>query len=535
MLSAAVSLEEAPPSLCGLTTVARRGIVELTKRAGPLEAAVCAVTSFSLAFERTGAARGGGVGAAAAAGPSSELPEGMLLRNALWFCRLRWLVIAIFVASGLLGLAPALLERGGLRPPGAWPFIAAGVLLAANVLALAHARAAARRPRAATACANLWAQIVNDLVVLTYVVHHVGSLETFIAFAYLFHIVLACICFPHRWSFIVTALACGLYLACVALEEAGVLGRAGIYTDTSLREQMDRLPGVRLVHVAWAPFTWVVVWYLAAHLSAEVRSRDRELAETNRRLLAAQEERRQHMLRTTHELKAPFSAIHANVQLLTKGHCGELPPEAQAVLGHIGTRCRRLAAEIQEMLQLANLASAVEQPPPRPVLDLSGIIRWCLAQVAPMAQERQVSLDAELQPARVPIPIDHAKMLFGNLLANAVTYSHAGGRVRAALAPEPDGGACATVEDQGIGIAPDKLPHIFEPYYRTDEAVRHNRESTGLGLAIVRQVAEANALSIRVDSEPGVGTRFSIRFPGPAPDSPEEGKEHAHGLSADRG
>jgi len=489
------------------------------------------MTAYTLSFEQKPPARPD----ASAARVSPELPEGILLRNALWFCRLRWLVITLFTAFGLLGLVPGLLSRVGLRAPGTWPFVAAAVLLVANAVSLAHARAAAGHLTTAAACTNLWAQIINDLVVLTYVVHHIGSIETFIAFAYLFHIVLSCICFPRRWSFLVTALACGLYLACVALEEAGILGRAGIYTNTSLREHMDLLPGVRLVHVAWAPFTWVVVWYLAAHLSAEVQSRDHELAETNRRLLAAQEERRHHMLRTTHELKAPFSAIHANVQLLTKGHCGELPAEAHAVLGRIGTRCRRLATEIQEMLQLANLASATQEPPPKLVLDLSQAVRWCLAQVAPLAEERQVALEADLRPAPAPVVEDHAKMLLINLLANAIAYSHRGGRVRVAVAPEPDGGACATVEDQGIGIAPEKLPRIFDPYYRTDEAVRHNRESTGLGLAIVRQVAESDGLRIRVESEPNVGTRFTVRFPGSAPAPVPEGKEDRHGLSPARG
>ncbi|HUT34739.1 MAG TPA: HAMP domain-containing sensor histidine kinase [Planctomycetota bacterium] len=490
---------------------------------------MCAMASYTLplAERRTAPA------ASLPAGPSPELPEGILLRNALWFCRLRWLVLGLFAGFGLLGLAPGLLARAGLRPPGAWPFIAAAVLLAANVLALAHARGAARHLAAAST--NLWAQIINDLVVLTYVVHHVGSLETAVGFAYLFHIVLSCIFFPRRWSFLVTMLACGLYLGCVALEEAGSLAQAGIYANAALREQMDLLPGVRLAHVGWAPFTWIVVWYLAAHLSAEVQSRDRELAETNRRLLAAQEERRQHMLRTTHELKAPFSAIHANVQLLTKGHCGELPAEAHAVLGRISTRCRRLANEIQEMLQLANLASATEEPPPKPVLDLSQIMRWCLAQVAPRAEERQVTFDADLQPAPVPVVEDHAKMLFGNLVSNAVTYSHPGGHVAVAVTPEPDGGACATVADQGIGIAPAKLPRIFEPYYRADEAVRHNRESTGLGLAIVRQVADTDGLRVGVESEPGVGTRFTVQFPGSDPNPVAEGKEDRHGLSPARG
>ncbi len=73
-----------------------------------------------------------------------------------------------------------------------------------------------------------------------------------------------------------------------------------------------------------------------------------------------------------------------------------------------------------------------------------------------------------------------------------------------------------TVEDDGIGIVPEKLPRIFDDYYRTDEAVRHNRDSTGLGLAIARHVAAMHGIRVRVESAPGAGTRFTLRFPAPA-------------------
>ncbi|MFW6163060.1 MAG: hypothetical protein ACODAJ_09845, partial [Planctomycetota bacterium] len=178
---------------------------------------------------------------------AAHLPDSLLIRNVVWFCRLRWLVVALLVAFGALSLAPEVLSRLGLRPQPVWPFVAAAMLTAANVLFLAHARVLARREPPRGAKRNLWAQIVVDLVVLTAVVHYVGSLETYAAFAYLFHVVLASIFFPRRWSFAVTALACVLYVGCVALEEAGVLPTAGIYVDATLREHMDRMAGTRLL------------------------------------------------------------------------------------------------------------------------------------------------------------------------------------------------------------------------------------------------------------------------------------------------
>jgi len=75
------------------------------------------------------------------------------------------------------------------------------------------------------------------------------------------------------------------------------------------------------------------------------------------------------------------------------------------------------------------------------------------------------------------------------------------------------GGPIVRITDHGIGIPEDKLPHIFDEYYRTDEAARHNKNSTGLGLAIVRHIAERHGIDVIVESTPGATTTFELRFP----------------------
>lgn len=472
---------------------------------------------------------------AAHAASAAHLPDALLVRNVFWFCRLRWLVIALLAAFGLLGQFPDLLPRIGLRAHPLWPFVAAAVLLAANLGFLAHAGALARAETARGVKRNLWAQIVVDLLVLSVVVHYMGSLETYAAFAFLFHIVLACIFFPRRWSFAVTALACALYVVCVGLEETGVLPAASIYSGDGLRAHIDRMPGVWLLNVGWAMVTWAVVAYLASYLSAMVRERDHELAATNHRLVQAQLERTRHMLHTTHELKAPFSAIHANVQLLLDGYCGELPDPARSVCGRIAARCHLLATSIQEMLQLANLRSEA-QTPVRAEIDLADVLRWAIAQVDAVAAEREVRIETDIHPAPIVAVEDPMKMLCVNLVANAVNYSQRGGAVRIACVPRSGAGPEVTIDDEGIGIPPEKLPKIFDVYYRTNEAVQHNSQSTGLGLAIVRQAAEMHDVRVRVTSAPDAGTTFTLGFPSAdgfaARDG--EGKEVADGLPADR-
>ncbi|MDK1032622.1 MAG: HAMP domain-containing sensor histidine kinase, partial [Planctomycetia bacterium] len=431
------------------------------------------------------------VGAAAPQEPPAEmqasLPEPFLVNNVLWFCRFRWMVIAAFVAFGILGMFPDALGYFGLKGRRAWPLVTAAVLAFANLGFLWHAGALTRSAsRPAGARGNIWAQILLDLVILTFVVHFVGSMETFVPFAYLFHIVLACIFFSRPQSLAVTLIACVLYASCVWLEHAAVVSPGGVYADAMLRARIDGTPGLVLLNLASATAIWVVVWYLASHLSAMVRQREHELAEANRQLKEVQEEKARHMLRTTHELYAPFAAVHANTQLLLKGYCGTLPDEARDVVRRIAARCRRLATEIQEMLQLAHLRSSDQGSLRWATLDVAEVLKACIAQARPAAEERSVSVEADLQTATAVGIEEHLKILFANLLSNAVLYSHKGGRVSVTCTAEAAGGTIVAVADDGIGIEPQKLPRIFDEYYRTDEAARHNRESTGLGLAIVK-------------------------------------------------
>lgn len=454
----------------------------------------------------------------------------LVIRNVLWFCTFRWLVAGVLALMGVLGLVPGLLAEYGLRF-GPWTLVTAGVLVVLNVGFRWHAGRLTRKPALGSALRNLWSQIVGDLLVLTAVVHFAGSLETGTAFAFLFHIVLACIFFTRPYSLLVTALACGLYVGCVLADQAGWIPAGGIYIDESIRRHIARTPLVVAVNLVSTLAVWLVVWYLASHLSAMVQRRDRQLGETNRRLEAVLHERTQHMLRTTHELKAPFAAIDANTQLLLKGHCGPLPDEAEQVVRRIASRSRRLAREIQEMLQLANLRSSGADALPRARLDLAEVVRGGLGQVREAADRRQVRLDADLAPAPVTGVKDHLEMLVANLLSNAVGYSRPGGGVSVRCRPADDGGAEVAVRDEGIGIPADKLPRIFEEYYRTNEAARHNPDSTGLGLAIVRHVAELHGIRIRVQTEVGRGTTFHVHVP-PADTAPAaQEKENPHGLS----
>lgn len=441
---------------------------------------------------------------------------GLVLRNVRWYCDFRWLVILVFATYGALSFVPGMYASLGLQEQAWWTFHAALTLTLLNIVYLVHARALRRLPAGRGAELNLWTQIVVDLIIVSVTVHQVGSVETPIAHVYLFHIVLSCIFLPGGQSLLVTLLATLFYVSCVALETLGVLPEAGVFARPLLRRQAMVEPLTVSLHVAATVLVWWVVWYLTSHLSFLLMQRDRALLQANHRLVTLQKEKMQHMLHTTHELKAPFAAIQANTQLLQKGYCGELPAEASDVVGRIAQRSRRLAATIQEMLQLANLQSGGERPPSRQRVDLVPVLRWSVDQVKQIAAERSIEIVEDIEECHVCGVPDHLKMLFMNLLANATYYSYPNGTVHLRAHRLPDESAITVaVEDHGIGIPADKLPHVFEEYYHTNEAVRHNPNSTGLGLAIVNQIARMHGLHLSVSSTPGEGTTVTVRVPVP--------------------
>jgi two-component system, OmpR family, phosphate regulon sensor histidine kinase PhoR len=440
----------------------------------------------------------------------------MLRRHASWFCRLRWIAIAALAALGAAGWAStSFLTVPGFHVDADVPLLASGVLVILNVISIMVLRNSVHSVRSGLwARRILWLQIVIDLVVLTGVVHSIGSMGTFAPYMYLFHIALACIFLSSAQSLGVTLAAMAMYIACLALESSGLVPPTSMLDGLSLIDRGSLPIAVQIWQGGAVVFVSVTVWYLASRLSRALRSREAELSQANRRLKAANEERAAHMLKTTHQMKAPFASIHANSQLLLGGHCGPLPPEAATVVRQIAIRSEMLSRSITAMLQLANLRSSAQDPPPAVLVDVSAIVRSCLVGLAAQAAKRGIAIIEELMPAPIHAVPDHVLMIVDNILSNAVSYSRDGQSVSVSARAQPQGGALVVVRDSGIGIRPDVLPRIFVDYFRAKEAAAFNQASTGLGLAIVRQSAIAGRVGVHVESSPGRGTVFTLDFPG---------------------
>ncbi len=237
---------------------------------------------------------------------------------------------------------------------------------------------------------------------------------------------------------------------------------------------------------------------------------------TNRR--RAERIRRDFVANASHELRTPLTSIRGFVEALEDGALAE-PERAVRFLGKIRTHADRMAALVEDLLELSRLESG-ERPPQWEEVLPSEIVEDVVASLSGLAGRRSVSLTRSGQAAPALVTdADRLRRILENLVENAIKYTPEGGRVEVVAGPGAAGAAVLEVRDNGPGIATEHLPRIFERFYRVDKARSREMGGTGLGLAIVKHLAEGMGAAVTVVSELGRGTVFTVAVPA--------GREHA--------
>jgi signal transduction histidine kinase len=177
--------------------------------------------------------------------------------------------------------------------------------------------------------------------------------------------------------------------------------------------------------------------------------------------------------------------------------------------------CRESAQRMRQLIEPLLLLTRQESQgatAPREPCDLSAIVRATLEQLGPLAAAREIRLHADLQPAACLGDPAALAILVTNLLANALQHNRDGGGVFVRC-EHRDRSAILIVRDDGPGIPPDDLPHVFERFYRGDKARTSADGHAGLGLAIARTIAENHGGTITAQSTFGEGAVFTVTLP----------------------
>lgn len=217
----------------------------------------------------------------------------------------------------------------------------------------------------------------------------------------------------------------------------------------------------------------------------------------------------------THELRSPVGVIHSLLRNLTDGYAGNLAPLQRDLLERALRRTDFVQELIDDLLDLSagklqNQSTEMMEP-----LSLEAILQRVAKRYEIPAQEKGLTLHCAMKAGEVETLVmatpEGLDRIFNNLVSNAVKYTPSGGSITIELTSDKTE-ACVAVEDTGIGIPEDALPHLFTEFYRAPNAKGFENKGTGLGLAIVKDTVTRFGGRVVVQSKMGIGTRFTVFF-----------------------
>jgi heavy metal sensor kinase len=212
----------------------------------------------------------------------------------------------------------------------------------------------------------------------------------------------------------------------------------------------------------------------------------------------------------SHELRTPLTVMRGELESLVQN--GRLEPETREALGSVLEEVGRLGEIVESLFSLSRL-DAGETSGGWQRFDLAALAATTAGQMSLLATDKDIGLSCD-SPAGVTVEGDRArlKQVIVNLLDNAIKYTPRGGHIGLSVRRE---GAWAVLEvsDDGIGIPPDALPHVFKRFFRADSSRSREPGGAGLGLSIVKSICSAHGAEVEVLSAAGNGSTFRVRHP----------------------
>jgi two-component system, OmpR family, sensor kinase len=212
----------------------------------------------------------------------------------------------------------------------------------------------------------------------------------------------------------------------------------------------------------------------------------------------------------SHELRTPLTALRGEIEVALRAD--RSPREYQRVMRSALEEIDRLTTMSEELLLITRAQAGLIEPQREPT-SVAEVIEKALHQLRGRLEQKELSVERAFVRGDGAAPLDpqFVTRLVGELLENAINHSAPGGRITVRSETRPDG-VYLVVEDDGPGIAAGDLPHIFDPYFRADQA-RSRGAGTGLGLTAAAAIARLHGGTIRASNRPEGGARFEVDLP----------------------
>ena len=220
--------------------------------------------------------------------------------------------------------------------------------------------------------------------------------------------------------------------------------------------------------------------------------------------------RREFSANVSHELKTPLTSISGFAELMSSGVVSE--DKVQEFSKDIYKESQRLIALIDDIIKLSRLDENSDEPE-RADVDIYDLSAEVLDGLRPIAEKQGIKLTLAGNSTTVYGVYALLNEMIYNLCDNAIKYNNPGGSVNVEVAKKENGEVWLSVKDTGIGIPQKHQKRVFERFYRVDKS--HSKEigGTGLGLSIVMHGAQHHGAEVKLESEPGQGTKITLIFP----------------------
>jgi PAS domain S-box-containing protein len=253
-----------------------------------------------------------------------------------------------------------------------------------------------------------------------------------------------------------------------------------------------------------------------AELEARVAERTTELNKANAELERANRTKDEFLANMSHELRTPLNSIMGLSESLLEQRRGTLIDSQRKSLEMIQVSGGHLLELINDILDLSKIEAGKFDFYPQ-LISLDEFCRSCLAFVKIQAYKKSITVTYIPEPFVSKIFADprRLKQILVNLLINAVKFTSENGRVTLRVNADPEQDLIQfAVIDNGIGITPENLQRLFQPFVQVDSSLTRQYEGTGLGLTLVQKLTDLHGGSVQVESKFGEGSTFTINLPG---------------------
>ncbi len=426
-----------------------------------------------------------------------------ILRKNTWFIKLRYFAVLFVLLFIMLGKSGLLFH---LQSYQAFSLLCIALLAMLYNLVFQNRLDRIRENMTCESVFNLsFVQICADLIVLFFIIHLTGGIESPFAIFVMFHLIIGSIILPRTPMFLITLLIAAFYMAIAVLEATGVISHHALIG--LFPYPMYRYWPYIVIHSFIFTFALLLGFTFLTKITSDIFRLEEDLFNSVQQLENADVNKQKYVMAIVHEIKTPLTAIHSYLSLILKKTLGEMPAPIEERLQRSLERSDEAVQLVNNVLRISRLRLLNELT--KADFNFTWVLQQIVQKISPVVEEKKLHLEFDHDNnliLNVYGDFTLLSMAIQNIIGNAIKYTHAGGRILIKLEQEPEG-FCLVIADTGIGIPVSEFPKIFHDSFRASNAKQKGIEGAGFGLAIVKHIIENHHGTIEIKSPSSIGNK----------------------------